>query len=213
MCIPGATTATFCCGWGSPRDSCRPWFPSGGCNCVEWFRENLTGCHRSHRDLEGECFDGTEPIFLPFLHGERCPGWDDGRSGEFVGLRGHHDVTALYRSIQEGVLFNLLQCYKALVELNGPPTRLKVSGGILNSPRWTQMCADVLGVPLEVDATMQASLKGGAICAMEVAGLSSTAAGHESPPSSIIRPNPVSHDRHQMRNRTYLRAYHPWGAP
>ena len=100
----------------------------------------------SYRELETEEVSEQDPIFLPFLHGERCPGWDDGRLAEFIGLSVHDDLRTLYGSVQEGVLFNLLQCHQALVELNGTPRRIKLSGEILHSTRWTQMCADVLGV-------------------------------------------------------------------
>jgi len=180
---------------------------AGGCNCVDWFRASLGG-GLSYRELETEEVSEQDPIFLPFLHGERCPGWDDGRLAEFVGLSAHTNLRRLYGSVQEGVLFNLLQCYQALVELNGTPRRIRLSGGILHSPRWTQMSADVLGVPLEVDAALHASLMGGAICALEATGLRSTAADYESTPSRIITPSPDANDRHQERYRAYLRAYH-----
>jgi len=180
---------------------------SGGCNCIDWFRAILGG-GLSYRELETEGVGEQDPIFLPFLHGERCPGWDDGRLAEFIGLSVHDDLRALYRSVQEGVLFNLLQCHQALVELNGTPRRIKLSGGILHSPRWTQMCADIFGVELETDAALHASLMGGAICAMEATGLISTAADYETKPSGMVIPNPEANDRHQKRYRAYLRAYH-----
>lgn len=180
---------------------------SGGCNCIDWFRGGLTG-GLSYRELETQEVSERDPVFLPFLHGERCPGWDDGRRAEFMGMSAQNDLRTLYGAVQEGVLFNLLQCYQALIELNGRPLRIKLSGGILHSPRWTQMCADIFGVPLEKDAALHASLMGGAICGMEAIGLISTAADFETKPSGIVIPNPEAHGRHQKRYRAYLRAYH-----
>ncbi len=180
---------------------------SGGCNCIDWFRESFGGSRLSYQELEGGGFDGREPIFLPFLHGERCPGWDDGRFGEFVGLGADQDITALYRSVQEGVLFNLYQCYLALIELNGVPRRLKLSGGILNSPRWTQLCADVFGVDLELDAALHSSLMGGAVLGMEVLGIIPDAAEYESAAVGVVRPDPAAGARHRARYQNYLDAY------
>lgn len=180
---------------------------AGACNCIDWFRDNVSGTTLSYRQLEGAGFDGGEPIFLPFLHGERCPGWNDERRGEFVGLRAGQDVVALYRSVQEGVLFNLYQCYSALTELNGPSERLKLSGGILNSQRWTQMCADVFGLNLEVDAALHASLLGGAVLGMEILGVIAHAADYEGSPVKVVTPNLRSGARHRDRYREYLDAY------
>ncbi len=180
---------------------------SGGCNCIDWIRGGLTG-ELSYRDLETQEVGERDPIFLPFLHGERCPGWDDGRLAEFVGMSAQNDLRTLYRAVQEGVLFNLFQCYQALIELNGRPLRIKLSGGILHSQRWTQMCADIFGVSFEKDPALHASLMGGVVCAMEATGLISTAVEFETKPSRIVTPNPEAHDRHQRRYRAYLRAYH-----
>lgn len=183
---------------------------SGACNCLDWFRENIAGGRSSYTWLEGEGMVGDEPLFLPFIHGERSPGWDDSRRAEFRRLTAHHDLHSLYRSVQEGVLFNLLQCYEALAEQHGTPERLRLSGGILSSPRWTQMCCDVLGRNVELDGTQQASLMGGAVLALEHLGELPSAAGYAGRTAGVLTPRLEASRCHRRRYEDYLSEYrHP----
>ncbi len=120
---------------------------AGCCSCIDWLREKI-GNGISYSDLESEVTDTATPkpdtpVFLPFVFGERCPGWDDERTGGFYGLKAHHDIKAMYRAVQEGILFNLYHCYQLLTEINEEPSKIKLSGGILNSESWVQMCADI----------------------------------------------------------------------
>ena len=83
------------------------------------------------------------PIFLPFLFGERCPGWKDNRLAGFTHINANHGISEFYLAIQMGILFSLLSCYQPLVKICGKPKEIVVSGGILHSKRWTQMLADI----------------------------------------------------------------------
>ena len=119
---------------------------AGCCNCVDWFVRQINLGQSGYFDLEKneqEILD--TPVFLPFLYGERCPGWDDSRRGGFELLEPHHDISDMYRGVQQGILFNLYQCYQILVDVAGVPEQIKLSGGILNSAVWTRMCADIFG--------------------------------------------------------------------
>jgi gluconokinase len=180
---------------------------SGACNCIDWFRENVASGRPAYEWLEGAGMVGDEPVFLPFLHGERSPGWDDSRRAEFRGLTAHHDIHSLYRAVQEGVLFNLLQCYEALVAQHGAPRRVTLSGGILSSARWTQMCSDVFGTDVELDATQQASLMGGAVLALELLGELPSATHHSGRTSGVASPRPDASRRHRDRYAAYTAAY------
>ena len=101
-----------------------------------------------------------------FFLEERCPGWNDERTGGFCRLKPEHGIGAMYRSVQEGVLFNLYHCYQLLTEVNEEPQRIRLSGGILHSEMWTQMCADIFNREMEVDEVQQGSLMGAVVLAM-----------------------------------------------
>lgn len=135
---------------------------SGCCNCVDWAKDRLFGPGTDYRDIEARL--GPEParppVFLPFLFGERCPGWEDQRTGGFVDVRSSHTAHDLYRAVLLGVVFGLYHCYQELVRLNGEPHRTILSGGVLSSALWTQLCVDVFGIPMELSTLQHSSLTG-----------------------------------------------------
>ena len=71
---------------------------AGCCNCIDWFVEHVAAGKTDYSQLEqGEDEILDTPIFLPFLFGERCPGWNDKRGGGFAGLKAGHDIKDMYR--------------------------------------------------------------------------------------------------------------------
>lgn len=97
---------------------------SGACNCIDWFKETFAKAE-TYSNLEtGFKEDSGRPIFLPFVFGERCPGWNDDRRGIFENLNASCSVQDLYKAVQEGILFNLYQCYETLTAVNGIPDTL-----------------------------------------------------------------------------------------
>lgn len=181
---------------------------SGACNCVDWFRQSLGATPPSYRDLENGIRDRENPpVFLPFLAGERCPGWDDERSGGFTGLKPWHTYQDMYLGVLEGVLFNLYQCYGSIVELNGEPETVMLSGGILKYPFWTQMCADVFGRPVVSCHVEQSSLLGGAMICSEQAGVLSRLEDYRPSTGTLISPDPDSAQLYETKFARYLEAY------
>ncbi|MDR0469082.1 MAG: hypothetical protein LBH09_03825 [Peptococcaceae bacterium] len=150
---------------------------SGCCNCVDWFRDSLCGGEASYATLDAEAAGqvGDTPVFLPFLYGERCPGWQDDRRGGFLHVMPSHTRGSLYRGLLEGILFNLYQCYQLLCGVHGTPDQIRLSGGIANSPFWTQMCADVFGHEMDMDDEMHASMMGGVRLASRILGIAAGA--------------------------------------
>ena len=144
---------------------------AGSCNCVDWFRRDFLQGKWSYEELEqGPLSKDRPPVFLPFLFGERCPGWQDNRKGCFLDLNGSHRVQDLYASLQTGILFNLYQCFLALEEAGSRPEHILVSGGILNSPRWVQMLANIFGHEMICMPIQDASITGAAALALHAAG-------------------------------------------
>lgn len=146
-------------------------------------------------------------MFLPFLFGERCPGWNDEREGGFVRILPRHKLPDLYLAVQEGILFNLYHCYRILSEVNGCPTHIRFSGGILHSEQWTQMCADIFQRELEVNRNEHGSLLGGAVLAMELLGVIDDACTYQPEVSRIIRPDPAKAEFYQRKFQRYLECY------
>jgi gluconokinase len=181
---------------------------AGACNCLDWFRHSMNATPPSYQDLEQGIRDRVNtPIFLPFLAGERCPGWDDQRTGGFTGLTSSHTYHDMYRGVLEGVLFNLYQCYGSIVQLNGEPEAVMLSGGILKSPFWTQMCADVFGRALVSCHAEQSSLLGGAMLCAEQAGVLPRPQNYQPPIGTLIHPDPEATTAYAAKFARYLQAY------
>jgi gluconokinase len=142
---------------------------SGACNCVDWMIHGISENMYSYDKLENGYKAGTEPpFFMPFIFGERCPGWNDEKRGGFFDISPHHTVFDMYHSVLEGVIFNIYQCYCEICEVAGKPSQILLSGGILKSRVWTQMAADIFERPLTCDPTDQSSLLGAAYLAEKI---------------------------------------------
>lgn len=156
-------------------------------------------------DEAGKLSVEDAPYFLPFLYGERCPGWAENRSGGFFGLRASHTHAHLYRAVLEGILFNLYQCFIRLDP--GFGLTLRATGGILNSPVWMQMAADVFGQDLMTGKYAHDSLIGAAVMALAAVGELETPADFCPEYSKMIEANPERHEMYRSRFQRYLELY------
>ncbi len=198
--------STWC--YMSPKNWLSGAATNGCCNCVDWFKERIGLSTLSYAQLEQDIADfETSPVFMPFLFGERCPGWNDERRGGFLQVLPQHKLSDLYLAVQEGVLFNLYHCYRILSEVNGRPGHIRFSGGILHSEQWTQMCADIFQRELEVNQNEHGSMLGGAVLAMELLGVIEDVCAYEPEISRIIRPNAEKAALYQKKFERYLTCY------
>ncbi|MDR0285835.1 MAG: FGGY-family carbohydrate kinase [Propionibacteriaceae bacterium] len=197
--------ATWC--YRTP-DSWLSGVATSGCgNVVDWAHDRFFGPGTGFAAVEASLRPGARdvPVFLPFLFGERCPGWLDDRRGGFAGLEPWHDTVDLYQAVLQGVVFNLRQCYEELVRLNGRPTRIVLSGGVLASPYLTQLAADALGAPLEVSTHEHSSALGAV--RLGLTALGAAASGLDHGPGREIVPDPGLADYYRERFEAYLDAY------
>ena len=198
--------STWC--YMSPKNWLSGAATNGCTNCLDWFKDQFLLGNFTYEELEQGLTDSeTNPIYLPFHFGERCPGWNDEKKGSFHNVLPEHKIHELYLAVQEGILFNLYHCYTILSELNGEPTNIRLSGGILNSPRWTQMCADIFQKKLELNQNEHDSLLGGAVLAMEVLGVLQDAADYKPLVSRTVHPNPKMAKHYKNKFNRYLECY------
>jgi gluconokinase len=175
---------------------------SGACNSTDWFRENFYPYSYSEIEINSYQVKDT-PVFLPFLFGERCPGWQDDKRGAFVGIQPYHTKADFYQAAQEGILFNVYQCYKVLSGQNGIPSKIILSGGILKSEFWTRMCVDIFGNEMEIPTTDQSSLMGAIVLACEGIGAIKDMKDFPFEAGRIIRPNPEKTGLYEKKFERY----------
>lgn len=144
---------------------------SNGGNLIEWIRNSFRLSADAEREVAAMPADGHGLDFLPYLAGERSPGWAPDARGMLLGLRLASRPIDILRAameavaIQFGLLHDLLR--KAVPEAKEV---VASGGGFVNSPGWTQILADVLGRPVTLSAEPEASSRGAALLGMEALG-------------------------------------------
>ncbi|MEZ5965963.1 MAG: ribulokinase [Planctomycetota bacterium] len=116
-------------------------------------------------------------LALDWHNGNRCVLVDPALSGAVLGLSLHTTPGELYRAMIEATAFGARVIVERMVELGVPVRALIACGGIASkSPLVMQIYADVLGRPLRVAASTQASALGAAIMGAVVGGAFADAA-------------------------------------
>jgi gluconokinase len=141
------------------------------------------------RTLRLESTEPREPdahglTFLALLGGERSPGWNPRATGAIAGLTFDADATDLFQAALEGATYRLAEIADQL-----PETREVVVTGhaLLASPRWTQLCADVLGRPVTASGVAEGSARGAAVYVLERLG----AEPEPAPLGRVYEPDPA----------------------
>lgn len=183
----------------------------GAANCLSWYLRAVgDAVNPDYAGLEraaGLIDRRHAPYFLPFLFGERCPGWNESRRGGFVGLDSSHQKGHLYHAVLEGILFNLYQCFEILTGVGGLPKEIRVSGGILNSPFWLQMAADIFGAGISTTGFANDSTVGAALTALGAVGAIDRWSDHLPGIVGTYQPRPEFHDLYRARFAKYLEYY------
>jgi gluconokinase len=136
---------------------------------------------------------------LPFFSGERSTGWHSDARAAITGLNLSADPIEILRASLESVCYRFASIYERLKAESRGDTRIIASGGgILNSRAWTQMMADVIGVPVVASAVPEASSRGAAMLAMEALGQIGSFGNLETPLGEVFEPNARDHERYLL---------------
>jgi len=139
-----------------------------------WLKETLR-IHGEGADLESE-LAFLPPLdhgvtMLPFLTGERSPGWNPRAHFVLHGATAETQPIELLQAGLEAVALRFAACHEVLQPFIAPDAEVIASGGgLLNSPTWTQMMADALGRPVVASAETEPSARGAALLALEALG-------------------------------------------
>ncbi|MEX2218661.1 MAG: gluconokinase [Phycisphaerales bacterium] len=181
---------------------------SEGGNVLAWCRKSLA-LPRSDAALEDALGavapDGHGLTALPFLAGERSPGWRPDARAAIAGLSLGTGAVEIARALLEGVAFRLAEVYDRLRPLAAPDHVVVASGGALaHSPVWAQIVTDALGIPVTFGRDAEASARGAALLALEALGVPAPEA---SAPLRILRPTPDHHARYRAARERQRHLY------
>jgi len=173
---------------------------SNGGNLFAWFRDTLRA--PAEETLEQQLAalepDGHGLTVLPFLAGERCPGWRGDARAALVGLSWSTTPTEIVRAGMEAVAYRFALIHELIRDAAAPRHQIVASGGaLLASPVWTQIMADVLGEELVASDEAEASARGAALLALEGVGIVPDLRALPVRLGRVFEPDPERHERYR----------------
>lgn len=155
---------------------------------------------------------GSERLLtLPYWNAAQTPHWDTQASGLTMGWRGCHTRAHFYRSLLEGIAFELRSQLDGLEQARGARVDvLRAMGGGARSALWTQILADVFDRPLEVCASGEVSALGAAAVALTAIGEYATlpdAASAVAQIDAVVEPRATAVAEYAALRTIYERMY------
>lgn len=149
--------------------------------------------------------DAQSIIFLPYLYGG-CD--DDEAQAAFVGINASHTRWDMLRSVYECVVFgHRMQIERLLNSRPSPPRAIRLAGGVVNSPKWVQLFADVLQMPIETVHIGELGTLGAVMTAAVVTGHYATLADATvgmSHPGKTFLPNAAYAEIYDRKYQAFL---------
>lgn len=109
------------------------------------------------------------PLVLPYLTGERAPGWVGGARAVLTGVSAATEPDVLFRGVVEGVAMTYARVADELHPAAPQVVEVAASGRVSNDdPAWLQVLADVLGRPVTHVTRRRATQRGTALLALDV---------------------------------------------
>jgi len=171
---------------------------SNGGNLLRWMRELLAV------PVDGSQMEAAAALspddhgltVLPFIAGERSPGWHDHATGLVAGLTTSTRSEHLLRATMEAIAYRFARINDALAPLVSTHHEIVANGGaILGSGPWQQIIADVLEHDLLVlPPDDEASARGAALTTLVALGTAPNLAALPDPAAgaTLIHANPTA---------------------
>lgn len=165
-----------------------------------------------YMDLEAEKIPlGSEGIIvIDHWQGNRTPFIDPNSRGIIRGLSLKHTPVHIYRAIMEAIAYGTEATLRVIKESNFKLDEIIACGGHIKSKLWTQIYADVTGLPLKVTNNPEATTLGsailGGIAAKKFSNLKEAADRMVKFDKKII-PNMENHKKYKFFVDQYIKTY------
>jgi gluconokinase len=172
---------------------------SEGGNVFAWCRGvlRLPDDAELERALAARPADGHRLTVLPFLAGERAPGWRGDKRGVVAGLSLDTDALDLVHAALESVALRLALVYRLLAPHAAPDHTIVASGGAITRSRaWSRMMADAFGRAIAWSDEPEATSRGAALLALDATGVRPGLGGRPAPLGETFVPDSGRHARY-----------------
>lgn len=173
---------------------------SNGGNLFAWMQNtlNLPDVEELESVISHLPPDSHGLTVLPFLHGQRSPRWNANSRALIYGLRAATKPEHILQAGLEAVAMRFKLIHDLLQPVMADEYVLVASGGgLLKSPAWIQIMADVLGKNVCVSQAQEASCRGAALCALESLGVLNDIADADPCLGETVYPNLAHHAVYQ----------------
>jgi gluconokinase len=183
---------------------------TNGGNLFAWMRRTLKlgSIPDAERELARMEPDAHGLTVLPFLAGERSPGYAAHAQAAILGLDLATRPIDILRAGLEAIALRFALLHDIL-KTEAPEVRqvIATGGGLLRSPAWVQMMADALGRPVVASGEPEASSRGAALLALESLGAIPDVATVPAATGRVYEPDPAHHARYQEAQQRHRRYY------
>jgi FGGY-family pentulose kinase len=149
-------------------------------------------------------------IVVEHFQGNRTPFIDPKSRGIFAGLSLKHTPAHIYRAIMEAAAYDTEATLQVIKKNNFKLNEIIACGGQMKSKIWSQIYADVIGIPIKLNTNPEATTLGAAILGGLAAGKYKSlkkAAEKMAKFQDIIKPNIANHKKYKGFVDSYINTY------
>ncbi len=197
--------------------------PSCSASVYRWYKDEIGGLEEQEAQKSGRDFHvlmneklsvvpaGSRGLLvLPYFAGAATPRYNHLAWATILGLTFSHDRFDLARALIEGLTLDMKDILSSLVRLGVAVVEARLLGGPARSRVWTQIQADVYGIPANTLKVADATVLGAAILGGVGAGIfSSIPSGVDATVHlcDCLEPNPRHVEIYANLYEAYCRAY------
>lgn len=170
-----------------------------GGNLLVWLRATLQlpELDGLEREMAGRAPAAHGLSMLPFIAGERAPGWHAAAQAALQGFTQSTTPLDIYQAALEAIAYRFALIYARLAPHlpdGGALSTIIASGGALTgSPAWQQIMADVLNRPLAALQETELSARGTALLALRALGVIAALDDLSPAVATVTRPDARRH--------------------
>ncbi|MGN9908620.1 FGGY family carbohydrate kinase [Phytohabitans sp. LJ34] len=148
----------------------------------------------------------TTPLVLPYLTGERAPGWVGEARAVLGGVSAATDADAMFRGIVEGVAMTYARVADELRPAAPQIVQVAAAGRVSNDqPEWLQILADVLGRPVTHVTGRRTTQRGTALLALDLLAPDAPRAPRTT--GTTYEPRPAHVEHYAARRARFAKVY------
>ncbi len=168
----------------------------GGGLCVELRRFDLSKASETEA-LALSVEDSGGVRFLPAFMGLGAPWWEGDARGVFSGISGGTTKAHLVRAVLDSIAFRVRDVLEACWQGEGAaPDTLRVDGGLTKNRYLVQRQADLLGMPVELGPSSEATATGAAALAgIAIGRLDEGSVREYAPAGGVFEPRSAEDER------------------